>query len=156
MTEAKLSIPADFCVVAEPVHGTLPARLAARLVIQGECWVWTGAASPAGYGRIAAAGSGLKSTHRAAYEIAKGPIPPGMMIDHLCRNTRCANPDHLEVVTPQENVRRGKTVALRGPKPPRCKRGHSFAERGRLNRAGHIICRECDRLRQLARRASAR
>jgi len=45
--------------------------------------------------------------HRLAYEEAKGPIPEGLTVDHLCFNTRCVNPDHLEAVPNKENVRRG-------------------------------------------------
>lgn len=45
--------------------------------------------------------------HRLAYELAKGPIPLGLVIDHLCRNKACCNPDHLEAVTQRENTMRG-------------------------------------------------
>lgn len=44
--------------------------------------------------------------HRAAYRKAKGEVPFGMHVDHLCRVRSCVNPDHLEVVTPSENLRR--------------------------------------------------
>jgi hypothetical protein len=50
--------------------------------------------------------------HRIAYVRAKGPIPPGQHIDHLCRVTNCINPDHLEAVTPGENVRRSIQTKL--------------------------------------------
>lgn len=45
--------------------------------------------------------------HRVSYETFIGPIPKGLEIDHLCRVKVCANPEHLEAVTHQENVRRG-------------------------------------------------
>lgn len=52
--------------------------------------------------------NGLKiSTHRLSYELYKGKIPDNYHIDHLCRNTYCCNPDHLEAVTPKENTLRG-------------------------------------------------
>lgn len=41
------------------------------------------------------------------YELLVGPIPEGLTIDHLCRNTMCVNPDHLEPVTHRENLMRG-------------------------------------------------
>ncbi len=45
--------------------------------------------------------------HRISYEVKYGKIPDGLQIDHLCRNRTCYNPDHLEVVTQQENLKRG-------------------------------------------------
>ena len=49
--------------------------------------------------------------HRIAYEAANGPIPEGMVLDHLCRSRNCVNPDHLEVVTHAENQRRGRRAS---------------------------------------------
>lgn len=54
----------------------------------------------------------MEYAHRLAYERAFGPIPTGMQIDHLCRVRECVNPDHLEVVSHTENVRRGIGVRL--------------------------------------------
>jgi hypothetical protein len=31
-------------------------------------------------------------------------------LDHLCRNPKCVNPNHLEVVTRSENLRRSPLV----------------------------------------------
>jgi hypothetical protein len=50
--------------------------------------------------------------HCLAYIRAKGPIPKGHHVDHLCRVTACINPDHLEAVLPRENVRRTTQVKL--------------------------------------------
>lgn len=74
------------------------------------CWTWTGTTTAAGYGQITER-DGPRSrrlyTHRVSYEALVSPIPDGLVIDHLCRNTLCANPDHLEPVTRGENLRRG-------------------------------------------------
>jgi hypothetical protein len=70
------------------------------------CWTWTAAMKPEGYGKFYVDGA-LRQAHRVAYELLVGPIPGGLFLDHLCRNPRCVNVDHLEPVTPGENVRRG-------------------------------------------------
>ncbi len=68
------------------------------------CWLWRGRVAPNGYGTI-----GKEYAHRVSYERARGPIPPGMELDHLCRVRGCVNPNHLEVVTKSENAKRGLT-----------------------------------------------
>jgi len=78
------------------------------------CWLWQGSHHPNGYGRF-----NLNSmtifAHRASYMLHVGDIPKGLVLDHLCRNTRCVNPGHLEVVTYQENRLRAKDVGQRCP-----------------------------------------
>src|SRR5262245_28915102 len=59
------------------------------------CLLWTGRISGQGYGGINVDGKPLRA-HRLAYELAHGPIPPGLTLDHLCRVRTCVNPDHLE------------------------------------------------------------
>jgi hypothetical protein len=63
------------------------------------CWIWIGGRNPRGYG-----------LHRGSWESARGPIAPGLVIDHLCRNTWCVNLSHLEPVTQAENVRRARPL----------------------------------------------
>lgn len=85
----------------------LPERMQNKIAVEGDCWTWTGARNPKGYGS-AAAGVKNKSVlaHRLSYSLTRGEIPKGMEIDHLCENTSCVNPAHLEAVTPQEHRRR--------------------------------------------------
>lgn len=75
------------------------------------CWVWTSWIQPNGYGYFWL--DGARYAHRVAYEIAVGPIPAGLVIDHLCANKSCVNPAHLEVVTIGENTRRARAAAAR-------------------------------------------
>jgi len=58
------------------------------------------------------ADEGQQYAHRLAYERARGPIPEGKQVDHLCRQRDCVNPEHLELVTQVENIRRGRGTKL--------------------------------------------
>lgn len=119
----------------------LPARISRKieLTIDG-CWQWTGAVTSRGYGSAAHEGR-TWSTHRLAYELLVGPIPAGLQIDHLCRNRRCCNPEHLEPVTGRENVRR----ACEGQ--THCAQGHPLAGRNLVIRIRYgnerRLCRLC-------------
>lgn len=76
------------------------------------CWVWDGALTGNGYGHVRREGraGGKQLAHRWFFERLVGPIPEGLCLDHLCRNPRCVNPEHLDPVTFAENVRRGAEV----------------------------------------------
>ena len=111
------------------------------------CWLWTGNISPNGYGRTSIEGR-TKYAHRVAYELLVGPVPEGLDLDHLCRNTRCVNPDHLEPVTHAENMRRGNGASGRNARKTHCKHGHPFDEDNTMfNCRGDRVCRVCNALR---------
>lgn len=125
-------------------------RFMAHVDTSGECWEWIGYRMPAGYGKATVIGEGRKElAHRLAYRLFIGPIPDGLTLDHLCRNTGCVRPDHLEPVTLAENIRRAH--------PPRthCPQGHSLAdaytERTRHGNIGRR-CRVCHLARVNERR----
>lgn len=77
--------------------------LANRTRRDGDCFTWTGHRDHQGYGKMHANGHG-QLAHRVAYELANGPIPAGLVIDHICHNTSCVNPDHLRAVTHKQNM----------------------------------------------------
>jgi hypothetical protein len=84
-----------------------------------ECWPWTGWCHWNGYGQYGVKGERL--AHRLAYEYEVGPIPEGLVLDHLCHtrdpscadnekcpHRKCCNPAHHEPVTRRENIARGR------------------------------------------------
>jgi hypothetical protein len=75
------------------------------------CWTWLLSKNNKGYGRVVVRGR-LQLAHRHYHEEKHGPIPEGLTLDHLCRNTDCVNPDHTEAVTHAVNCRRGAGVRL--------------------------------------------
>lgn len=106
----------------------------------GGCWEWTGSRS----GSAPHAGPYIQFRvngqrvyiHRYAYERFVGPIPEGFQIDHLCRNTRCVNPAHLEAVTPRINVQRQHPAAI-------CRNGHPYEPGSYFISNGSRRCRTC-------------
>ncbi|WP_354006233.1 HNH endonuclease signature motif containing protein [Streptomyces bobili] len=112
------------------------------------CWLWLGQTSY-GYGLF---GWGSRTNrkhegaHRYAYRQLKGAIPPGLELDHLCRVPLCVNPEHLEPVTHEENVRRGKSGFAINARKTHCIRGHEFdGANTRISVGGYRECRACDR-----------
>lgn len=110
-------------------------RFLAKIHKEGGHWLWTGYVLPNGYGGGLRVNGRQEYAHRAAYILFKGPLDPGhnLVIDHLCRVRHCANPDHLELVTHTENLRRGNgsfAVALsnrrRGEAMTTCRQGHEY------------------------------
>ena len=131
----------------------LPQRFWDKVNIAGHCWRWrSGAARSDGYGQFWD-GRTMRPAHRFAYEAIVGPVPEGMVLDHLCRVRDCVNPDHLEVVTQGENQRRGaRGLAL----PGKCRSGrHDVTDPSSVVvLSGDTLCREC-RI-ESRRRAQAR
>lgn len=112
------------------------------------CWNWMGARRPVGYGTFMGPGRKHVAAHRFAYQLEVGAIPDGLFLDHLCRNPRCVNPDHLEPVTNAENILRGNGMSARNARKTHCKRGHPLSG-GNLVLTGYgRQCRTCANARQ--------
>lgn len=113
------------------------------------CWLWIGAAGTQprdqyGRFRLSGAPNDIIRAHVFAYERAHGPVPDGLQIDHLCRTTLCVNPDHLEAVTPTENMRRGNSPHAINARKTHCKRGHELTE-ANCYTGPRRACRHCAR-----------
>lgn len=114
------------------------------------CWNWTGSIS-LGYGKFGVNENGKwKSvwTHRFSYEMFKGPIPENLHIDHLCRNRKCVNPDHLEAVTQKINLLRGVGSPAVNAVKTHCKWGHEFTDDNIYKDTNGKGCLTCKRRRK--------
>ncbi len=121
-----------------------------------DCLEWMGAivtGRSGGYGHLKVSGRYVRA-HRFAYELLVGPIPLGMVLDHLCRNRSCVNVNHLEVVDVQTNNRRRY-----GWTKTHCGSGHDITQPRALKPAATgVRCRECENAgyrRRYAERAAA-
>ena len=112
------------------------------------CWVWIGAIFKKEHGnygqmRVGRGGGKLRRAHIVSYETFVGKISEGLELDHLCHNTLCVNPEHLEPVTHAENMKRRKDSNL-----PNCKHGHLYTpETTYINVRGRRECKTCIKLR---------
>jgi hypothetical protein len=123
----------------DPLHTERPlwhqpedVRFWAKVDASGVCWEWTGWKTQHGYGNFPPSHRSQKQTRRLAHawawEYLIGPIPDGMQLDHRCGNTSCVNPDHLEVVTQQENIRRSHNPMAMNARKTHCPKGHPYDE----------------------------
>lgn len=104
-----------------------------------DCWEWHGTRDAAGYGVIRV-GDRILRAHRVVYEAAVAQIPDLLVLDHLCENKGCVNPDHLEPVTHGENTRRAAA------KRDHCVHGHTYTDENTGHKPdGSRRCRACGR-----------
>jgi hypothetical protein len=117
-----------------------------RVVEDGTCLVYPTSQNKAGYAAMNTGGGRGQtvSVHRWAYEHFVGPIPEGLEIDHLCRNTACCLPSHMEPVTHAENMARRVAQTHWSRRKTHCKWGHEFTSENTLLLPGNRrVCREC-------------
>lgn len=130
---------------ATPWGLTVEERFWSKIDASGVCWEWTDSLCE-GYGTIWIGKQRMKA-HRWAWEYLIGPIPDGLVIDHLCRNRKCVLPDHLEPVSDRVNIRRGHGALSRLNKT-HCPQGHPYSgDNLHISMNGGRSCRTCLRKR---------
>lgn len=133
-------------------------RVLDRCVRIGDCLVWQGAPRQDGYGGLSVRGK-TRPIHRIVYEHFVGPVPPGLVLDHVrakgCRFTTCVEPTHLEAVTQRENVRRSRNFVAENMAKTHCKRGHPLSGDNLMaKRSGRDTRRRCKACAREAWRSS--
>jgi len=127
---------------------TVTERFWSKVEKTDDCWLWKANTDDGGYGTFALTHTKMALAHRYSYTELVGPIPPGLTLDHLCRNRSCVNIAHLEPVTSRENTLRGISPAAQNAVKTHCLRGHPFDSANTLiNVRGERQCRACARLR---------
>jgi hypothetical protein len=122
------------------------------------CWLWTAYISNRGYGTIGLTVGPNKSksiyAHRLSYEMHHGPIPDGLVVDHICNVRRCVNPEHLQLLTPLANIERSDHPIYERRRQNVCVRGHDLTDPVNVYirpSNGRRMCRACFRVRALER-----
>jgi hypothetical protein len=126
-------------------------RLLAKVEFGDGCWLWRGGMA-SGYGRVRYRRRQWPA-HRLLYEWMGGPVPPGLDLDHLCRQPLCVRPDHLEPVSRRENLRRGNGWAGRKARQTACVHGHPLSGANLYRWRTSRKCRACHCERERRRRA---
>lgn len=134
------------------------ARRLANVKRVGDCIIWQGVPNNMGYGKVGVkndpgAPGNEEAVHRWFYRRLVGPIPDGLVLDHLCRTPLCVNVEHLEIVTQLENDRRGQIARGYGPDRVTCSNGHPWIpenltlQRVKTRMWPSFKCKVCDRIR---------
>ncbi len=119
------------------------------------CWEWQASLDKNGYGIFEFKYKRWKA-HRFSLFSHGIKLIEGFEVDHLCRNSKCVNPEHLEQVIHQQNVLRGISFPAVNFQKTHCKNGHEFNEKNTYIHPtnGERHCRICIKMSQRKRRSN--
>jgi hypothetical protein len=117
---------------------------------EGECWIWHGRLTKAGYGHASLAGKDVLA-HHVPWAFARGPLAPGVHRDHLCRHRACVHPGHLDPVPTRINILRGLSPVALNAQKTHCPAGHPYTADNILRTRHGRRCRTCKRQHDHAR-----
>jgi hypothetical protein len=127
-----------------------------------DCWIWQGCTDTKGYGLLRIKNKNVKA-HRFSYQYYIGPIPKGLQLDHLCKVKNCVNPNHLEAVTLQENMRRSQPdrifsfdIGKANREKTHCPSGHKYSVENTYIRNKSRNCKKCNTKSERRKKAQLR
>jgi hypothetical protein len=108
---------------------TAPARFFAKVIKTDTCWLFTGHLDVNGYGRFYYQGNRNGFAHRVSWDLAGRALPPGLVLDHICKRKACVNPEHLRAVTQEDNctIFARPTPFYRNKLVTHCPQGHPYS-----------------------------
>lgn len=127
-------------IVPQAIQATREENLS-----RDKCWEYTGRIQPDGYGQICLKGKNFY-VHRLSWSIFHGKQPTKTKeLDHLCRNRKCFNPNHLELVTQYENFIRGESPLAKFARSTCCAKGHEYTAESTYIYKRYRVCKICRR-----------
>lgn len=137
----------------KPIKNIDVNRFLSKISASDNCWTWLGTPTKTGYGRFKNKGE-MYYAHRVSYSIFNGEIKKDLVIDHICKNRLCVNPEHLRQVTISQNVKENSNApsAINREKTT-CIRGHLLSGENLRYENGKQgikrICKICKKLQKL-------
>lgn len=125
------------------ITASVVRRFWAQVVKTESCWNWVGSDNGNGYGYMHGGGR-RHGVHRISYVIHGGVLQPGLVIDHICRNRSCVNPEHLRQVTQRVNaLENSSSISAINSAKTTCPKGHPYTEENTWISRGARKCRTC-------------